>query len=148
MARKLLYVIADGGRARFVEQSADTGAFVTIEEMDNTAALKALRDELRSDSPGRTHESQGDRRSAVGPDDLAEPLKEAFMVEVAKRAGDTLRRLDCEGFVVAAPSQLIGELRDELASRAMVVAEFGKDLTKAPDHDLGAWFSHPQTPHA
>ena len=54
MTSKLLYVLTDGGRARLVERSPSSGDFVTIEEIDNQAALRQLRRELRASPPVRT----------------------------------------------------------------------------------------------
>lgn len=36
MSRKLLFVLADGGRVRFVERSQSNGHFATFEEIDRT----------------------------------------------------------------------------------------------------------------
>lgn len=141
MPRKLLFVLADGGRARFVERSADNGAFVTVDEVDRTPALQQLRAELRASPPVRTHSSTSPRRSAVGREDYLRPAKEAFMAEVAERAAALLKARRLDSVFLAAPSQLIGRLRTRLEDRAPVAGALRKDLTKAPDHELGAWLA-------
>ncbi|MDO9588549.1 MAG: hypothetical protein Q7J13_11520, partial [Brevundimonas sp.] len=41
--RRPLFVLADGGRARFVERHPETRAFVTVGEVDGAAGLAAAR---------------------------------------------------------------------------------------------------------
>lgn len=139
MRSKLLFVITDGGRARLVEQSAQSGDFATVAEMDNQGRLAQLRRELRASPPARTQNSLGERRHAVGREEFLRPAKEAFVAEVADRAVEHLRRHQLEGVVVAAPRRLLGAVREALAGRTVVAESLGKDLTKTPDHDLGDW---------
>lgn len=141
MSRKLLFLLADGGRARFVERSQPNGHFVTFAEIDRTQALSQLRSELRASPPARTHASTSPRRSAVGKEDYIRPAKEAFMAEVAERAVALVRERQLDGVFLAAPSQLISPLRAHLDGAAPVVGAIRKDLTKVQDHDLGAWLS-------
>lgn len=141
MSRKLLFVLADGGRVRFVERSPSNGHFVTFEEIDRTAALSQLRTELRSSPLARTHASASPRRSAVGRHDYIRPAKEAFMADVAERAVVLVRERRLDGIFLAAPPQLIGPLRACFDGAAPVAGAIRKDLTKAPDHELGAWLN-------
>lgn len=141
MSRKLLFVLADGGRVRFVERSASNGRFATLEEIDRTAALSQLRRELRASPPARTRASTSPRRSAVGKEDYIRPAKEAFMAEVTERAVTLVRERRLDGVFLAAPPQLIGPLRARLGGAAPMVGAIRKDLTKAQDHELGAWLS-------
>lgn len=141
MSRKLLFVLADGGRARFVERSPSDGHFVTFEEINHTQALSQLRTELRSSPPARTHESASPRRSAVGKEDYVRTAKQAFMAEVAQRALALIREREFDGVFLAAPPQLIGPLRAGLDASISPTGEIRKDLTKAPDHELGAWLN-------
>jgi hypothetical protein len=55
-APKILFLLADGARARFVERSPETGRFVTVREIDGRRELQTLRDELRSSQPARAME--------------------------------------------------------------------------------------------
>ena len=124
-----------------MERSAGNGHYVTVEEIDHTAALQQLRKELRASPPARAFSSTSPRRSAVGREDYYRPAKEAFMVEVADRAGVLVRQRKLDGIVLAAPSQLIGQLRVRLEAQATVAGAIRKDLTKTPDHELGAWLN-------
>jgi len=144
MSRKLLFVLADGGRVRFVERSP-SGHFVTFETIDRTLALSQLRTELRASPPARTHASASPRRSSVGQEDYVRPAKEAFMAEVAARATALVKERCLDGILLAAPPQLIGPLRASLDGAGPVAGAIRKDLTKVPDHELGAWLNAAHT---
>lgn len=145
MSRKLLFILADGGRVRFVERSQSNGHFSTFEEIDRTQALAQLRAELRASPPARTHASASPRRAATGKEDYLRPAKEAFMTEVAARAVALVRERRLDGVFLAAPTQLIGPLRTGLEGTAPVVGAIRKDLTKTPDHELGEWLGEART---
>ncbi len=137
MIPKLLFVIADGGRARLLTR-ARTGEFVPLEEMDNAERLDELRDELRT-SPLPRVIGQGERRHAVEHGDRVRLAKEAFMARVARRVVEVARRSGMEGVVLAAPRRLVAPLRARLGQDVAVARVVSKDLTKVPDHELGAW---------
>ena len=82
---KLWYVIADGGRARFVERDEE-GAFRTLSSFVSTE-LHTSAHELGRDRPARVKESASPARSAVEPRrDLHEAAKEDFIRTVADDA--------------------------------------------------------------
>jgi hypothetical protein len=79
---KICYVIADGGRARFVERD-EKGAFRTVSSFVSTE-LHAKSTDLGRDRPARVMESATPGRSAVEPRrDLKEAAKEDFVKLVA-----------------------------------------------------------------
>lgn len=63
----------------------------------------------------------------------------AFVVEAADRAVALARQNDLAAVYVAAPPALMAPLRERLAASVTVSGTLGKDLTKVPDHDRGAW---------
>lgn len=132
----LLFILADGAHARFVKRNRDTGAFLTVRELDGSHRLKNLRRELRAGPPpGRSHESGSPARHGVGREDYARQAKEAFVADVAREAAEFA---DVGGaVVVVAPARLVSALRDELGAK--VAAVLNKDLVKTPDHELGRW---------
>ena len=138
---QLLFVLTDGGRARFVERTRENGHYVTLEELDASARLQQLRRELRASPPVRTISSTSPRRSAVGPDGFLRAAKEAFVAEVAARAQEICRSRAFAGVVVAAPSRLIGRFKAELDARTPIAGTIRKDLAKTPDSELGAWLN-------
>lgn len=141
---KVLFVLADGARARLVERSAETGYFVTLQEIDSRHRLRELRKELRASPPARTHEQGSPGGHAVAQRDFFRSAKEAFAAEVAEIAASLVRQRAYEGVYLAAPARLIGTLRSRLARKAAIIGEVNRDLTKAPDADLAKWLpTHP-----
>ena len=134
---RLWYVIADGGRARFVERDEE-GAFRTLSSFVSTELHKRTH-ELGRDRPARVMESATPGRSAVEPRrDLHEAAKENFIQTVA----DTLAAEQKDGkfdeLVLVAPPGVIASLKGSLSkpTAKIVIKELHKDLTKVPDHQL------------
>jgi protein required for attachment to host cells len=134
---RLWYVIADGGRARFVERDEE-GAFRTLSSFVSTELHKSAH-ELGRDRPARVKESASPARSAVEPRrDLHEAAKEDFIRRVADTLAAELRDSNFDELVLVAPPGVIAELKDLLTkpTAKVVVRELHKDLTKVPDHEL------------
>lgn len=136
--RKILFVLTDGGRARFVTYGAEAGSFSTIEDFSQARELARLRARLRP-HPAPTGFENSSQRHSVGLEDHLRSAKDAFMAVVADRALEIAVREEQEELFLAAPSRLIGVLRDQIAGRTALAGVLGKDLTKAPDHTLAAW---------
>ncbi|HXQ13789.1 MAG TPA: host attachment protein [Caulobacteraceae bacterium] len=136
---QLLYVLADGAHARFVEQSAETSAFVTVHRLDGSSRLEIVRAEQRDEQAGRSFESGSTTRHGVGREDAYRRAKEAFAADVAKTLLTLFGQASEQGVVLVAPPRLLRVMRDCIGSSAPIVAELGKDLTKATDHELGKW---------
>tara|TARA_R110002124_G_scaffold22993_8_gene85733 strand:- start:1520 stop:1981 length:462 start_codon:yes stop_codon:yes gene_type:complete len=137
--RTLLFVISDGGRARLVRRAPDGAGFTTIEEMDNGETLKALKAERAANPATRVFDRVGSGRHGAGKDSSDRLAKEGFVVDVADRAVALVREHGLAGVYVAASTTLIAPLHDRLAASVTVFGTIGKDLTKVPDPDLGAW---------
>ena len=134
---KLWYVIADGGRARFVERDEE-GAFRTLSSFVSTELHKSTH-ELGRDRPARVKESATPARHAVEPRrDLHEAAKDAFIRTVATELAAQLKDGKFDELVLVAPPGVIAELKDALSKpiAKLVVKELQKDLTKVPDHEL------------
>ena len=134
---RLWYVIADGGRARFVERDED-GAFRTLSSFVSTELHKSAH-ELGRDRPARVNESASPARSAVEPRrDLHEAAKEDFIRTVADTLAGDLKDGKFDELVLVAPPGVIAELKGSLSkpTAKIVVKELHKDLTKVPDHEL------------
>jgi protein required for attachment to host cells len=139
---RLWYVIADGGRARFVARD-EQGAFRTLSSFVSTELHKSSR-ELGRDRPSRVKESASPARSAVEPRrDLHEAAKEDFIRTVADTLAADLDDGKFDRLVLVAPPGVIAELRGALSKPAsqLVVDELQKDLTKVPDHELTSHLS-------
>jgi protein required for attachment to host cells len=134
---KLWYVIADGGRARFVERD-EKGAFRTVSSLVATE-LHAKSSDLGRDRPARVMESATPGRSAIEPRrDLKEAAKEDFVKVIAEQLDAEHRRGQFEGLVLVAPPGVLTALKNHLSKpiTKLVADDLQKDLTKVPDHDL------------
>src|SRR5438067_1195518 len=115
---KILFVLADGARARFVERAADPGRFVTVQEMDERHKLQTLRSELRA-SPATEPSLPGGH--ALSQQDVLRSAKEAFAAEVAHKATALVAKRAYTGVFLAAPARLVGILRHGLAGKATII---------------------------
>lgn len=139
MVASVLFIIADGARARFVVRSPDNGDFVTLHKVDGAERLQTLRAELRASPAGRSQESLSPTRRSVGSTEFVRHAKEAFVAEAAELAVTRFRDRARDGVVLVAPARLAATMRKALEGRLKVVGLLHKDLTKAPDHTLGDW---------
>jgi protein required for attachment to host cells len=134
---RLWYVIADGGRARFVSRD-DNGAFRTVLSFV-AAKLHERSHDLGLDRPARVRESAGPARHAIEPRrDLHAAAKEDFVKLVADQLDDEHRRGQFDKLMLIAPPGILTELKKALSQPVaqQVVNDLQKDLTKVPDHDL------------
>ena len=134
---KLWYVIADGGRARFVERDEE-GAFRTLSSFVSTELHQSAH-ELGRDRPARVKESASPSRHAVEPRrDLHEAAKEDFIRTVADRSTPNSRMgslmSSCSWRLLASSENSRSSLSKPTAK--VVVKELHKDLTKFLDHEL------------
>lgn len=136
---RLWYVIADGGRARFVARD-DNGAFRTVQSFVATELHERSRD-LGLDRPARVKESASPARHAIEPRrDLKEAAKEDFIKIVAEEIEAGHGRGQFDKLVLVAPPGVLTELKNALSKpiAKIVASDLQKDLTKVPDHDLVA----------
>src|SRR6476620_11046811 len=107
---RLWYVIADGGRARFVERD-DQGAFRTLSSCVSTELHKAAH-ELGRDRPSRVKESAARPRSAVEPRrDVQEAAKEDFIRTVAGTPAANLKDEKFDELLLRPPPGVIAALK-------------------------------------
>jgi protein required for attachment to host cells len=134
---RLWYVIADGGRARFVARD-DKGVFRTVASFVSTE-LHARASDLGLDRPARVKESASPARHAIEPRrDLHEAAKEDFISIVAEEIEAGHGRGQFDKLVLVAPPGVLTELKNALSKpmAKLVASDLQKDLTKVPDHDL------------
>ena len=135
-APKVLYVVADGGRARFIERN-QAGDFKTIRDLESTH-IHDRSHELGRRPPARAQESASATRHAIEPrQDPRSKQERAFIATVAEQVnaehGDRFDML-----VVAAPSRLANRFRKTLSGPMLKKLHtcIDKDLTKIPDREL------------
>jgi protein required for attachment to host cells len=134
---KIWYVIADGGRARFVERD-DRGAYRTVLSFV-ASELHQRSSDLGRDRPARVQESATSARHAIEPRrDLHEASKEDFIKLVAEQLVAEHRRAQFDKLVLVAPPGVLTGLRSNLSKplAGLVAGDLQKDLTNVPDHDL------------
>jgi protein required for attachment to host cells len=142
---KIWYVIADGGRARFVERD-EKGAFRTVVSFVSTE-LHAKSSDLGRDRPARVMESATPGRSAVEPRrDLKEAAEEDFIKLIAEEIEAGHKRKQFGRLVLVAPPGALTELKNSLNKpiAKLVIDDLQKDLTNVPDHDLTQHLAPPR----
>lgn len=136
--QKTWYVIADGGRARFVERREENGAFDTVREFVSPD-LHRPSHELGTERPGRAHESASTTRHALQPRvDPHTTEKHAFAAQIGNELNQAGARGEFERLVLIAPARVLRDLRVALdhAARQKVMGQLQKDLTRSPNADL------------
>jgi protein required for attachment to host cells len=134
---KVWYVIADGGRARFVERD-NKGAYRTVLSFV-ASELHERSQDLGLDRPARVKESASPARHAVEPRrDLHEAAKEDFVKLVAEQLDAEHGRGQFEKLVLVAPRGVLTELKQKLSKpmAKLLAGDLQKDLTRVPDHAL------------
>jgi protein required for attachment to host cells len=142
---RIWYVIADGGRARFVTRD-EAGAYRAVLSFVAAEMHKRSRD-LGLDRPARVKESANSARHAIEPRrDLHEAAKEDFIALVAEAIEAEHGRDQFDSLVLVAPPGVLTELKKKLSKpiAELVVSELQKDLTKVPDHDLTEHLAPPR----
>lgn len=135
---RTLFVIADGGRARFVERSQTADDFVTVRELLAAPDTRAEPDGVAFSGKAGQRFNVGEKNAAV----QQHRLRFAEDVAGAINAEATVGRIG--RLAVVAPPRMLAAIRKQLCKEAesRLARTLGKDLTKTPDHELGAWL-HP-----
>jgi protein required for attachment to host cells len=134
---KTLYLIADGGRVRYVERTGP-GHFNTFRKFVS-AHIHEKGWELLRDRPARVQESATTARHGierkVNPRDK---IEHKFIKEIAADLRDDKTMDGFDNLVIVAPAKLLNVLRESLpqALASQLVDAIDKDLTKIPDGDL------------
>ena len=134
---KTLYLIADGGRVRYVERTGP-GHFNTFRKFVS-AHIHEKASELLRDHPARVQESATTTRHGIerkiNPRDK---IEQKFIQEVAADLRDDKTIGGFDNVVIVAPPKLLSVLRESLpqAFVSKLVDSIDKDLTKIPDGDL------------
>ncbi|HEY1930179.1 MAG TPA: host attachment protein [Caulobacteraceae bacterium] len=130
---KLGLVLADSRNARIVLRNRDGGM----------EAIQALSCEAEPgfthDNRGRVFESATHARHALAPRTGREGARRrAFARAIAVAVDAAVAEGTVKFLVLAAPSRLLKDVRDQLGhpARSVVVGEIHKDLMKAPEADL------------
>ncbi|NHN83292.1 peptidase [Acetobacter musti] len=121
------YVVVDGGKAKFFKHK--DGKFEEIASFDSAK---------HEGTPGMTPSGSS----------LGEQKKDAFARVVADRMNEiTQRSSNLDGFVLAAPGEVLHDLREHLSKPAQqkLIKTLVKDLTNIPVSELPSHFDIPET---
>jgi len=132
-------LIADGARARVVEQDPDSRRYRPAFQEAHFGTT-AQSKEIASDRPGRSFDSAGEGRHAMEPStDPQRHAKLSFARELADRLTHAANRNEFDRLILVAAPRTLGDLRSLLPGtvRSKVAVELDKDLTNTPDQELG-----------
>ena len=128
---KIWIVVADEAKARILSTEKSTEPLIALDELTSSEATMAEQD-LVSDKPGRSFDSSGQRRHAMGNNTAP---KEQAAIRFAKELADYLeknrqKKTYSKLIIVAAP-RFLGLLRKERSKAVsdLVSLEVDKDLT-------------------
>lgn len=131
-------VIADGARARILENTGPGQGLTPLPEQEMQQDHKPSRD-IDADRPGRTHDRMGPQRHAMEPPtDAHRQEKRRFAEDLAELLNTAARLNSYDRLILVAPAKTLGDLRQALGKEAAakVDGELSKDLTPIPDHQL------------
>lgn len=147
-------LVADGAHARILENKGPVHGdarhgsighgqtaheWMPVEGLSFDGNHGATHD-LVTERQGRRVSSLGPRRSAIAAKtDPHRNEKSKFAARLADMLAEQLQSGAYHRLIIAAPPVTLGDLRNAISEkvRKTVVAEFGHDLTKIPDHDIG-----------
>jgi protein required for attachment to host cells len=131
-------VVADGARARIFEVHRHAPGLRPVLPYDLTASR--LRDHERwSDRAGQTHQSAGyGAHSMAAQTDPTDHEHELLAREVAQVLAHGRNEHRVDAIVLVAAPTFLGRLRRAIdaQTRALVVAEDDRDLSRLPEHEL------------
>jgi len=132
---KIQFVVADGARARWVTRSEAADDFKTTSELH-------AKPHSAGHPQGAVFDSSTGRPSAVEPRaDAVRHHDEAFAREIADALNTQAAAGAFERLALVAPSHTLNAITEHLntGAKAKLVKTLAKDLSKTPDHELGAW---------
>ncbi|MDP9195551.1 MAG: host attachment protein [Pseudomonadota bacterium] len=133
-----LYVVADGGHARFLLRPDAHSHLKPVGAMEAVHLHDPSRN-LGRDRPGRTQESATMARHAIEPrTDPHEAEKKGFHTLVGETIEQSWRRGEFDRLVIVAQAPALQGIRDALdkSLQKVIAEEIRKDLTGKPVHEL------------
>ena len=129
------FILADGYRARWVKRASPTGDFVTVQDLHNGTEKPVRR------PAGKVYESSTGRGFTVAHADAAAKRRAQFAEILAASVNEEVDHAGIRRLAIVAPPRMLSEITQRLSARARssLSRTLAKDLTKVPDHELGAW---------
>jgi protein required for attachment to host cells len=131
-------VVADAARARIYTSGQNTSSMQEIETLTNPEG-RMHEQELTSDLPGRSFDSSGEGRHAMGK--AVDPKQHAtidFAKSIAHHLDHARTQNKFSKLVIIAAPAMLGYLRDALnaETKKLVIEEIDKDLTQHTEEDI------------
>ena len=142
-ATKTWILIADGGRARILENDGPGHGLKPVDRMTFVHPLPPTHELVRDRQP-RAFESVGHARHAIDIGlDPHRKEKEKFATELAAVLASEAAKRSFDRLVIVAPAKALGELRAALSEPVSkkVQYEIVMDLTKVPNEDVARHIS-------
>jgi protein required for attachment to host cells len=130
------FLVADSAHARWVRRSGSSEDFVTVEEM--------AAEPLPAGHPqGVVFESGGGRFNVEEGRGAVASRRSRFAESLAERINQKAARHEIQRLSLIGPPRTLAAIQRRLTpeARALVAGALFKDLTKTPDHELGAWLN-------
>jgi protein required for attachment to host cells len=137
-------LIADGARARILENDGSNHGLTAIEGLEFQADHSATHD-LVPDREGRSFSSHGHGRSAIDArSDPHRDLKTKFAHQLADVLARGLEQNSYDRLIIVASPVTLGDLRTAISEQvhALVVGEVAQDLTKIPNGEVANHLKH------
>jgi protein required for attachment to host cells len=130
------FLVTDNARARWVCRSAASEDFVTVEELTAEPEPRHLPHGVAFESGGGRFNIE-EKRGAVAR------RRYRFADTLAKAINDKAAHHQIQRLSLVGPPRTLAAIRRRLTpeAQAVVVGTLHKDLTKTPDHELGAWLN-------
>jgi protein required for attachment to host cells len=131
-------VVADGARARLFEANRNAPGLRPVLPYDLTGSRLRDRDRL-ADRPGQGRQSAGYGSSPLVPQtDPVDHEQDLLAREVAQVLAHGRNEHRVDAIVLVAAPEFLGRLRRAIDSqtRALVIAEDHRDLSRLPEHEL------------
>jgi protein required for attachment to host cells len=141
-------LIADGARARILENDGTNHGLTAIEGLEFQADHSATHD-LVPDREGRSFSSHGHGRSAIDAhSDPHRDLKTKFAHQLADVLARGLEQNSYDRLIIVASPVTLGDLRTAISEQvhALVVGEVAQDLTKIPNGEVANHLKHVLVP--
>lgn len=134
----ILYLLLDGGRARFVRRDEEHGHLSEFEAHESDT-IHDKSHELGRDKPPRVQESSSARRSATEPHaDPHDKAEAAFVDRMLARIPAVMEEGRFHQLYIAAPASIHAQIRKSLPAplAEKLKTLLGKDLTRTPIGEL------------
>jgi protein required for attachment to host cells len=130
-------VVCDGRKALILENIGDA-KYPRLHTKEVSEHTEPRTSEQGTDRPGKTHSSVGTARSAMEQTDWHDQSECAFLTALADRLHVALTKGETQALIMVASPRALGMIREAYSPdvRKAIRAELGKDLVKAPLHEI------------